>query len=74
MLPPGYHTGINITSDHKNVETHKTKYKYRTRLLIDENVDTVPLQETHTEYMKELTTRGNISAFELLSAINNHTH
>lgn len=43
-------------------------------MLIDENVNILLLQETHTDDIWQLTTRGNISDFKLIPKINHPTH
>lgn len=48
----------------------KAKSDYLSRLLSDEKVDVVLIQETHTSSHETLQKRGNIPGFKLLAAIN----
>lgn len=58
-----------------NVEgISRAKSEYLGRLLIEENIDVVHVQETHAETSEDLLRRGKIPGYELLSSVDSKPH
>lgn len=63
--------GHSVGICHLSIEgISRAKSDYLSRLMSDENVDLVVLQETHTKSSEDLFSRAKICGFKILSALN----
>lgn len=73
--PPTRNIGPSIRICQINVEgISRAKSEYLSRLLLDNKVDVLTVQETHTESEEQFSRRGHIPGYTALGATYHHTY